>query len=373
MSLKVKNLDLKSWRNFKEHSLEFSPGITVLVGQNAVGKTNTIEALQYLTAGMSFRKPSPSELILEGKDCAVIKAQLEGDGRFLDVEMDVENNKRHFLLNSKKVKSSDFAGNLFSILFNPDDLLLIKGSASKRRDELDNFGVQIHAGYRKIYNDYMRSIEQRNHLLKDGISGVYLDSWDEAVARGAAILFEQRLKMFIKISAYIDEIYKQITPLETISSLYIPSFKEEGDIATSPAYLDKLLSFSRDELAHYIEEQIHTHRDEDLRRGQTCIGPHRDDVMFFINGKNSRKFGSQGQQRSLVLAWKLAEVKLCNDVFDSCPILLLDDVMSELDEARRSCITQFINSDIQTIITTTNLGYFTDNQLRDAKVVPYEF
>lgn len=371
MSLKVKNLNLNSWRSFKDYSLELSPDITVLVGPNAVGKTNTIEALQYLTAATSFRKPTPSELVLEGEESACIKAQLEGDGRLLDVEMDIKDNKRQFFLNNKKVQASKFSGNLFSILFNPDDLLLVKGSASKRRDELDNFGIQIHAGYRKIYNGYTRSIEQRNHLLKDGISGVYLDSWDEAVAQAAAILFEQRIKMFNKLSVYINEIYNQIIPSEKISSLYIPSFNKDNDLEDVASSIDKYLSYSRDELTHFIEKKLYSNRDEDLRRGQTCLGPHRDDVMFFINNKDSRKYGSQGQQRSVVLAWKLAEVKLCNDFFNSCPILLLDDVMSELDETRRSCITQFINSDIQTVITTTNLGYFTDKQLANAKVVQY--
>lgn len=371
MSLKIENISLTTWRNFKEFYLEIAPGLTVLVGPNAVGKTNTIEALQYLTTATSFRKSSPSELILEGYDSSHIQTHLTGDGRSLDIEMRVQDNSRRFLCNNKPIKPSTVSGTLPSILFNPDDLLLVKSSASKRRDELDTFGVQIHQSYRKIYSTYMRSIEQRNHLLKDGITGVLLDSWDESVALGAATLLQYRLRLFFKLKEHIEIIYKEIDDSEELVCSYIPSILQTED-ETQLAAPQALLDTSKEDLAHFIEEEFKKNRDLDLRRGQTLLGPHRDDILFAINGRNARKFGSQGQQRSVVLALKMAEVKLCQDLFNNCPLLLLDDVMSELDEQRRHCVTKFINSGIQTVVTTTNLEYFKKDELINAKVVNYE-
>lgn len=373
MSLKIKNINLKNWRNFKDFSLEIAPNLTVLVGPNASGKTNTIEALQYLTSATSFRKPTPQELINSEGEIAQITAQLVGDGRLIDVEMDVSEKSRRFFINTKPVKTNAFTGNLVSILFSPDDLLLIKGSASKRRDELDNFGIQAHSGYRKIYSTYMRSIEQRNHLLKDDISGVLLDSWDESVALGAATLLQYRLRLFYKLSQLMEDIYKEVVSTEELTCMYISSLPGVIDIKGDLALPNKqrLTDIKRDDLAHYIQEQLFNNRAEELRRGQTLIGPHRDDVSFKIDAKEARTYGSQGQQRSIVLAWKMAEVRFCEQLFNSCPLLLLDDVMSELDENRRQCISRFIKNDIQTVITTTNLGYFDTKQLKEAKVVTY--
>lgn len=373
MSLKIKEINLSNWRNFTDYSLELSPGLTVLVGLNASGKTNTVEALQYLTAGTSFRKPSPFELISQGASCAQISARILGDGRVIDVGMKVKERSRSFFKNNKSVKNSEFIDVLPSVLFCPDDLLLIKGSASKRRNELDDFGIQINSGYRRIYSTYIRSIEQRNHLLKEGIGDILLDSWDESVALGAATLLQLRLRLFNKLSQLVEQIYKEVVSNEELTCEYISSLpglinsKEGLQLPTG----DVVANVNRDVLAHYIEKLLYTSRDQDLHRGQTLIGPHRDDISFKIDDKEARTFGSQGQQRSIVLAWKMAEVRFCEQLFNSCPLLLLDDVMSELDENRRSCITQFISQDIQTVITTTNLGYFKESQLKRAKVVTY--
>lgn len=371
MSLKIQNLNLSTWRNFKELSLEFAPGLTILLGPNAVGKTNTVEALQYITTGISFRKPTPSELILEGYNSAAAYAQLIGDGRSLDVEVKVSENKRHFFFNKKAVKPSTFATTLPSVLFNPDDLLLIKSSASHRRDEFDFFGSQINASYKKVYSTYIHSIEQRNHLLKDGVTGVLLDSWDESVALGAATLLQYRLSLFKNLKSSIEQIYTNIVSSEQLTCTYIPSILKE-DVPLDIHSYQELLEMDKRELTSYIQQAFLINRDIDIRRGQTTIGPHRDDICFKINNKDARKFGSQGQQRSCVLAWKIAEVELCEKLLSTRPVLLLDDVMSELDEQRRGCITNLISQDIQTIITTTNLGYFNDKELKNAKVVEYE-
>lgn len=359
MSLVVTRISFSGYRNLDGVVLEPSSGVTVLVGPNAVGKTNTVEALQYLTAGQSFRRPSPAELVAPGAREAHVSARLEGDGRVVDVELVAAEGSRKFLRNGKPCRSQDLPGTLLSILFCPDDLSLVKGSASMRRGELDSFGAQANAGYRKVLSAYTRSVEQRNRLLKDGCDPVLLDAWDESVALGGATLLHHRLNLFTRLSSLVGEVYADVASGETLACRYVPS------VAGAEA------GMGRDELRDLMLRRMEESRGDDLRRGQTLVGPHRDDISFEIEGRDARAFGSQGQQRTVALAWKMAEVRLCEDLLGERPLLLLDDVMSELDENRRACVTKFVEGGIQTVITTTNLGYFDDSLLEGMKVVRY--
>ncbi len=359
MSLVVKSVSFNGYRNLDGRVLEPAEGCTVLVGPNAVGKTNTVEALQYLTCGTSFRRPSPADLLAPNVDEARVCARLEGDGRVIDVEMDCTAQKRRFVRNGKPCRGIDLPGTLLSVLFCPDDLSFVKGSASRRRGELDGFGAQANVGYRKVLSTYTRSVEQRNRLLKDGCDEVLLDAWDESVALGGATLLHHRLNLFARLSALVSQIYAEIVDGEALSCEYVSSV--EGAAA----------GMGRDELAGLMSCQLRAGRADDVRRAQTLIGPHRDDLVFRIDGRDCRSFGSQGQQRTVALAWKMAEVRLCEDLLGTRPLLLLDDVMSELDESRRSCVTSFVEGGIQTIITTTNLGYFSKGALDSMKVVDY--
>ena len=359
MSLVVTRVSFDGYRNLSGRVLEPAPGVTVLVGPNAAGKTNTVEALQYLTAGTSFRRPAPGELVAPEASAARVEGRVEGDGRVLDVALEATPERRRFLRNGKPCRAGDLAGTLLSVLFCPDDLSLVKGSASRRRAELDGFGAQANAGYRRVLAAYTRSVEQRNRLLKDGCAPDLLDAWDESVALGAGTLLMHRLNLFARLAGLVSEVYDEVAPGERLACAYVPS------VAGAEA------GMGRDDLAALVRSQLAAARADDLRRGQTSVGPHRDDVSFSIDGRDARAFGSQGQQRSVVLAWKLAEVRLCETLLGERPLLLLDDVMSELDERRRACVTRFVEGGIQTLITTTNLGYFTERQLADMKVVRY--
>ncbi len=359
MSLLVKRVSFNGYRNLDGRVIEPAEGITVLVGPNATGKTNTVEALQYLTSGTSFRRPSPAELLAPGAEQASVTAVLEGDGRVLDLEMSCTAEKRRFLRNGKPCRGIDLPGNLLSVLFCPDDLSFVKGSASKRRGELDAFGAQANAGYRKVLSTYTRSVEQRNRLLKDGCDPALLDAWDESVALGGATLLHHRLNLFERLRTLVAAIYAEVVSGEVLTCEYVSTVSgaEAG--------------MGRDELRELMVRAMAQSRADDLRRAQTLVGPHRDDVTFSIDGRDARTFGSQGQQRTVALAWKMAEVRLCEDLLGTRPLLLLDDVMSELDESRRACVTSFVEGGIQTVITTTNLGYFSDEALGRMKVVEY--
>lgn len=334
--------------------------MTVLYGHNAMGKTNTVEALQLLTAGASFRKPRPAQLVREGAESAKATLHLRGDGRVIDVSCVVEGSRRKFRRNGKPCQSADVPETLMSVLFNPDDLAFVKRSASQRREELDSFGRQANRGFAKILAAYQRAIEQRNRLLKEEYPNLaLLDAWDASVAVGGATLLLARLRLFERLMPKVSAVYARLCGGERLECSYECSLG------------DDVQGMARDELTARYLERLAQGRSDDLRRQQTLVGPHRDDLSFTIDGRDARTFGSQGQQRSVVLAWKMAEVELSTELLGEQPLLLLDDVMSELDEQRRAAVVSFVQEGIQTVVTTTNLGYFPPELLDASEVVNY--
>ena len=361
MGLVVERLRLSDWRCFDDREVRLAPGITVFLGPNAAGKTNTVEALQLLTAGSSFRRPRPADLVREGAAAARAEATLSGDGRVIDVACVVAEGRRSFERNGKRVQAQDLPRSLMSVLFNPDDLLLVKGPASRRRDELDAFARQANKGYARVLGAYQRAVEQRNRLLREqAVDRALLDAWDASVALGGATVLEARLRLVARLAERMREAYGQIAGSEPISCAYVATLGEG------------LEGLGRDELAQLLADRLLAARDEDMRRQQTTVGPHRDDLRLEVAGRDARSFASQGQQRSVVLAWKVAEMAVAEEIVDEQPLLLLDDVMSELDERRRAALASFVGQGTQVVVTTTHLGYFDDGLLRGAEVVSFD-
>ena len=360
MGLYVDSLELRDWRNFEARDIAFAEGMTVLWGPNAVGKTNTVEALQLLTAGASFRRPRPAQLVREGCESAKATARLKGDGRVLDVDCLVEAGRRRFRRNGKPCHASDVPETLMSVLFCPDDLAFVKRGASKRRQELDDFGRQANRGFAKVLAAYQRSVEQRNRLLReDALDPALLDAWDASVALGGATLLQARLRLFERLAPKVSEVYGHICGGERLGCTYLCTLG------------DGMAELSREECTARFLDRLSAGRADDRRRQQTLVGPHRDDLAFTLDGRDARTFGSQGQQRSIVLAWKMAEVDLAAEILGEQPLLLLDDVMSELDASRRAAVIDFVQAGIQTVVTTTNLGYFPPDLLEASKVVDF--
>lgn len=360
MGLAIERLRLVDWRSFEGLDLELAGGMTVLLGPNAAGKTNTIEALQLLTAGRSFRHPKMAELVREGADEALAAATLTGDGRVVDLDCSVVPPKRMFRRNGKRVQASELPETLMSVLFTPDDLMLVKGPPALRREEVDSFARQASRGYDRVLSAYLRSVEQRNRLLKEDACDLsLLDAWDASVALGGATVLEARLRLFSRLAARIEEAYHEISRSERLRCAYVCSL---GDDA---------LGMTREEMRERLADELAARRAEDLRRQHTTVGPHRDDVRIEIDGRDARSFASQGQQRSVALAWKVAEMAVAEDVVGERPLLLLDDVMSELDERRRDAMASFVERGTQVVVTTTNVGYFARDLLARAQVVDY--
>lgn len=357
MGITATQLTVRRYRSFESYRLELDPRVTVLVGHNAAGKTNLVEALQLLTAAQSFRRPSAADLMKDGCGPMSIELALEGEGRRLDMACEVVEGKRSFKRNGKKTRAAGIRGELPSVLFCPDHLDMVKRSASVRRAALDDFGVQLNANYAKLVQAYERTVEQRNNLLKDPYADrTMLAVWDDALVANGAALMDRRLALLDRVRERFVAVYGAIAPGECADISY-------------EATIGPLAGADRADIATRFATALERVREDERRRGITLVGPHRDELLFTIDGRPARDFGSQGQQRSLVLAWKIAEVQVTHDILGRYPLLLLDDVMSELDERRREAVVKFVADDVQTVITTTNLGYFSSEILDRAKVV----
>lgn len=363
-NLTLSNLKLRNFRNYEALELSGLGALSVLVGPNAIGKTSIIEGIQLLTALQSFRHPTFTQMIHQGKQFCRLDALVKNEHRSLDISLQINDGKKKYLLNSKNKKTAELKGLIPSVTFTPDDLALVKGSSSIKRAAIDNLGSQLSSNHYVIKKDYEKVIRYKNQLLKTDSSDGLLDSINETLITCASQLNYYRSALFNKLSPVIASYYSSITASrEEVQVCYIPSW-ESYDQDCVQTFL-----FSREQAKTSLQEALLKHFQEEKIRKRSLIGPHADHIEFFINGRNAATYGSQGQQRSLVLAFKLAEVYLIQEILQQKPILLLDDVMSELDEDRRGALISFIEGDIQTFITTTNLSYFDESLLRRAEII----
>lgn len=364
MDLYLEYIKLKNFRSYESFELTELGPLTILVGPNAIGKTNIIEAIQLITTQTSFRNPLIRQLIHISSDKGSVTTNVTDGNRQLELELCLSENKKSFLLNQKSKRTVDLKGLIPSVTFTPDDLNLIKGPMSARRNIFDYVGFQLSKNHYLIYKDYEKVIKHKNKMLKEGSSSLMLDSIDEMVITCGAQLCCYRYFLFKKMLIYISQYYEKITQgKESLSACYIPSWCEYNPETNVS------IDFDRDTARIYLEEALKIERKKEVERKRSSIGPHTDKIEFFIDGRNASIYGSQGQQRSIVLAIKLAEVALIKEILNQKPLLLLDDVMSELDESRRNALIELIEGDIQTFITTTSLLYFEKALLDKAQIV----
>jgi DNA replication and repair protein RecF len=358
----ITRLELRDFRNYTHLDLEPHPRLTVLVGPNAAGKTNIIEALRLLTTGASFRRPRWQEMVRWGATHGTATAHAEEGERRLDLGVRISEDGDHpFTVNDQERRGpGDIEGRLPSVVFTPDDLELVKGPAERRRVATDDVGAQLSPAYAKLRRDYGRVVRQRNTLLKEGVSGPAADVWDEQVVTLGARLVTHRLGLVSRLMERATSHYRELAAGETLGWAYDDRCGLGGGAGAAPIEAEAVEVALRAEMGH--------RRQEERRRATTLVGPHRDDITLLIDDHDARAFASQGQQRSVALAWKMAEVDLIEEVSRVRPVFLLDDVMSELDARRREALGAAVQGRTQAFVTTTNLGYFTKELLADAAV-----
>jgi DNA replication and repair protein RecF len=357
VSLRITRLRLNDFRSYESLELDLGEKVTVIVGPNAVGKTNIIEALQLLTATGSFRNPSWAECVRWGCDKASLQMEAKGNDRRLETSLSIQSSgQRSYSVNGNpKRKISQVVGLLPCVVFTPDDLRLVKDSAERRRSAVDSAGDQLSQAYLSLRGEYERILRQRNAALKQATpdEGVLEALTERLLDRGNAFTLHRK-RLFTRLSMALSAAYSTLAPGEELEAVYESSWLRKG-IA--------------DDGEEAFTEALRMTKAEERLRHTTVVGPHRDDIRFLLGGRDARTYASQGQQRTISLAWKLAEVSVITDVGGQPPLLLLDDVMSELDEARRLTLTSLVGEVAQTVVTTTNLGYFDQEMVHRAKVV----
>lgn len=376
MPLRITNINFKNFRSYEEFSLSDLENLTVIVGQNAVGKTNIIEGIGLLTSLTSFRSATSAELLKNGTDFGRIFIDVTDGNRQLRIELLIEKGKRSYKLNGKPKRITDLKGLITSVTFTPDDLELVKGSHGKRRRSIDILGSQLNKNYYQITKDFEKVIRHKNKLLKDDASKDLIDSINELLIKVGAQLVVYRSTFFQRLLERMGPLYSKITGSgEELTGSYTPSWILEDDQQNEvlDSQTPKRVEITKEEAIFQLSDSLKRLQSREISRNRTLIGPHRDHIDLFINGMNSSIFASQGQQRSIVLAWKLAEAQTIEDMTGQLPILLLDDVMSELDEVRRQSLVNFLSDEIQTFITTANINYFDEEILSRANVIKIPF
>ena len=342
LNMQIKKLSLKNFRNYLQEEFEFKNGINILTGANAQGKTNAGEAIFFLCTGYSPRANRDKLVIKNGEESAEIFGSATSNYGEVSVKIKFNaNDKKNIYVNGLEVhKVGEILGNIHSVFFNPSELKLIQESPEDRRRFLNVSLSQISKSYFYSLQRYNKILSQRNNLLKDPDRDLIRETlpiWDIQLSKEAS-----------KIISYRNAFLKEISPIAEEKHSILSGGKEQLKLKTESGYYG-----SEEDIAYAILSDYKTSLDRDLRLGFTSIGPHRDDIKFTLNDVDVKVYGSQGQQRTVALSLKLAETEIFKNRFGEYPILILDDVLSELDKTRQKKLVESVK-DMQTIFTATD-------------------
>ena len=342
--MRVDWVSLSDYRSYT--SLDWTPdsSVNVLVGPNGAGKTNLLEAIAYMATLRSFRGAPDKSLIRDGSDSAILRFGLTGDGRerLVEIEIPVNGQRRTQVDKSRLQRTADLLGVIRVIAFLPEDLDLVKRGPAYRRDLLDSVAVQLWPAAYLDQTEYERALRQRNAFLKAGERDeATLSVWDSRLAQAGGRVMARRARVLETLELHLATAYRDIAQKD-----------EEADIDYVASIGGTIRHKSAAELTGEMLPALESARRADYDRRSTTIGPHRDEPMFRIEGVESRTHGSQGEQRTLALAMKLASHRAVADAIGSQPVLLLDDVFSELDASRSEALAKALPQDTQTLITS---------------------
>ncbi|NEO34028.1 MAG: DNA replication/repair protein RecF [Symploca sp. SIO3C6] len=369
----LKSLYLRQFRNYKECLVDFNAPKTILVGNNAQGKSNLLEAVELLSTLKTHRSGRDRDLVLETAPIAQIRANLERVYGPVELSLTLRSQGRRTVALNREVlrRQMDFFGLLNAVQFSSMDLELVRGYPERRRSWLDAILIQLEPVYAYILQQYNQVLRQRNALLKksrqqqlegktEQLSSLaeieQLALWDAQLATAGSRVTRRRARLLKRLAPLAQAWHSKISAAtEILEVSYAPNISIEQD--------------DPEEVQKAFLEKIQQRRLPEQLQGTTLVGPHRDEVEFKINHTAARFYGSQGQHRTLVLALKLAELKLIEEVVGEPPLLLLDDVLAELDLNRQNHLLEAIQERFQTLITTTHLGAFDSKWLHSAQIL----
>ena len=341
----IKNIELENYRNYDKAFIEFDSNTNIFYGDNAQGKTNILEAIFLSGTTKSHKGSKDSEIVGFGKEDAFIRTCFQKNGVDYKINMQLRSSKKKSIsINGENLKkAAQLLGLVNIVFFSPEDLSIIKNGPSQRRRFMDLELCQLDKGYLYDLTNYNKIVNQRNKLLKsmDKNTGLRdtIDVWDEQLKFYGTEIIKRRKKFTDELNPIINDIHSGLTGNNDVLKVIYDCDSTEEDYA----------------------ERIRLNKDKDFRFKTTSVGPHRDDLKFLINDIDVRKYGSQGQQRTVALSLKLSEIEFVKQTINDTPILLLDDVLSELDSNRQNYLLSSIK-DIQTIITCTGLDDFIKNR-----------
>lgn len=357
----LERLHLRNFRNYREQEIIFSAPKTILLGDNAQGKSNLLEAVELLSTLRSHRVTRDRDLVKEGEVEGKITARLIRKYGVSDLALTLrEKGRRTAILNGENVKRQlDFLGVLNAVEFSALDLELVRGNPETRRHWLDSLLFQIEPVYAHILHEYQRVLKQRNTLLKQAercaIDPAELELWNHQLINTGIKVIRRRARIIDRLAPLAREWHTKISKhTEQLVITYTPNVTFDED---TPAAI-----------YHVFSERLNGRRAAEQSLGSTLVGPHRDEIELTINSTPAKLYGSQGQQRTLVLALKLAELELVEQIVGEPPLLLLDDVLAELDLTRQDRLLSVIEDRFQTLITTTHLGAFDAKWLDSSQI-----
>lgn len=359
--MKLTKINLLNFRNCANINIKLGEKMNIFIGNNAQGKTNILEAITMLALTKSHRVGVNPNIIMFNKKKAQIKGVVKKDRIISKLEVNITEDGKSLKINQTDIKRvADYISYLNVIVFTPDDLEIIKGSPNIRRNLLNIQLSQISKIYLNTYNEYNKLLKTRNEYLKILFSNSiadksYLDIITDKLIDKAVIIYQKRKEYIDLINENIDRFYKDISDTSGLKVVYNTNIE--------------INDFETDYIKNLLKKKFSKNYNKELNYGMTMYGPHRDDFLFELNGNDLKFFGSQGQQKLAVLAYKLAEIPIFTKICETEPLLLLDDIFSELDIKKRNRLLKFVSSEnIQTIITTTDLKNISKKYVNDAYI-----
>ena len=354
----LKKLKLHNFRNYDNIQLNLYKGINIIYGNNAQGKTNLLESIYVLGFTKSHRNFIDNSLIKQNQEYLTIEG-IYKDKFENKLNIYIDNKNKVLKYNGEVIKKvSDYLSLLNIIIFTPDDLEIIKGSPINRRKYLNLELSQLYSNYYVLINEYNKILKVRNEYLKkiykkESIDKNYLNILTNYLIDKFIMIYKMRKKYINRINEYVEKIYKDITNLSNFSIKYVPNIE---------------ININDKNLKEILVKEYENKLNYDIKLCSTSIGPHKDDIEFYLDDKNLKYYGSQGQQRLAILSFKLAEIEIFKKYKETTPILLLDDIFSELDDKKKNNLLKYISKNIQTIITTTDLNNLDNKLIKKSKL-----